>query len=157
MLYAYKNPTQIDLVVSEAGLTDFTTEEFNGLPDDMKAPVFALVGDNSNLLPLISPKTYADSNSPYTILAYGTGCESNVGSYDDNNGDGIVSYAQPTVLQGILGENNCPLFELTGVDHNDFGADENRVPKKMHPESTESGPWNQARAYYYEKIRDELT
>ena len=109
---------------------------------------------------------------PYTILAYGSGISCGV----LGDGDGTVVYSQATSLaaeldptfeatsdgsgtntsQIIEGE-NCTLFKLYSVGHNDFGENVNGTPKKIHPESTISGEWNQKREWYYQKIREKLT
>ena len=154
LLYAYKNPTQIDLVISEAGPTYFTENILESLPLTQRNEILAMVGSNNAVdLYNASPLKYATSNVPYTILAYGSNLNTPPDNLTFTSGDGFLPYSQATVLQGVLGE-NCSLFELKDVAHGDFGEDENGDPKKMHPESSKSGEWNQARAAYYQKIQE---
>ena len=160
LLYAYRNPTQIVLVISEAGPTDFTTRLdllYGSAPDqDLMENLLGKHDGKDSWMKKIEgaspiknvPENVGD-NFPYTILAYGNGkaCPT------QESGDGTVPYSQATVLQGVLGE-NCSLFELKNVAHGEFGEDENGDPKIMHPESSRSGEWNQARAAYYQKIQE---
>ena len=159
MLYAYQNPTQIDLVVSEAGITDFTTEEFNNLPDGMKAPVFALVGDNSNLLSQISPTTYANGNLPFTI--YVRGSNDTVVQVDQPISlvkELLPNYEDSLIEQDLLDNKltdqaNCAFFSFAGFGHNDFCEDDG-----LDGDFTDSiNPRNSDLSSYYTKIKDKLT
>ena len=114
LLYAYKNPNQIDLVISEAGPTDFTGEDFQALPLNIKEPVMLLVNGQTSLLAEESPITYANSDSPYTILAYG-GHLGEDGEMNENSTDGIIAYSQATKVVEKLGENKCKLFGFVDV------------------------------------------
>ena len=79
---------------------------------------------------------------------------SSITCFNEESGDGFLPYSQATVLSTVLGASKCSLFKLKDVAHGEFGEDENGDPKKMHPESSRSGEWNQARAAYYQKIQE---
>ena len=139
LLYAYKNPTQIDLVISEAGPTYFTVDSVSALPNWAQDEICAMVGTTMNdsglatKLANASPCTYANSNSPYTVLAYGSGLDT-LGV--EGAGDGIVFYSQVEELRDELVGYNFRLFNLVEISHWDFGENENKTPKKIHPNST---------------------
>ena len=137
MLYAYKNPTQIDLVISEAGPTDFLVKDSYGdlIPPDVN--VCAMAGttindpDLTTKLTNASPLNYVTSSAPYTILAYGNGVgpKDGVTTYTGNVGDGVIAYSQATTLCTSLSSNGISydLYELTGVEHTQFGEGSGKV------------------------------
>ena len=163
----------IELVISEAGPTDFLVQHSNGnliLPD---ANVCAMAGvmdndsetDKAGKLTNASPVTYANDSFPFTIYARG----SNDSTIPVSQPIKLVkkllpSYANviDTSIEQALQSNsladqaNCAFFSFANVAHADFGEKENGETKIMHPESTKTGPWDQAREDYYSKIEDEL-
>ena len=74
--------------------------------------------DEANALVDASPLNYANTSSPYTILAYGNGssCPNN------EMGDGTVPYSQAQALETQLSNNGVQydLYELIGVGHGYF-------------------------------------
>ena len=74
----------------------------------------------------------------------------------------MVAYSQALEIKDYFDgledeQEHYTLFTLQNVEHRDFGEKENGEPKKIHPESTISGEWNQEREWYYQKIREKLT
>ena len=169
-----QNP--ISLVISEAGPTCFVDKNNNVLHTDPFICAMAgveyrgegYIYQHNNpshnnyeqdlyevsILSEVSPLIYANNNSPYTILAYGSNLNTPPDNLTFTSGDGFLPYSQATAVYNELGASKCSLFELTDVAHGEFGEDENGDPKKMHPESSKSGEWNQARAAYYQKIQE---
>ena len=154
LLYAYKNPTQIDLVISEAGPTHFV--DYNNDIIVNNGDIFSMTGiawdangvysnEDKRLLKQASPYWIVEGTSdksifPYTILAYGNGLPDVGYNYGDENGNGIlddgdrlIPFTQATALQNVLGESKCSLFELINVGHNDFGEGDNN--KNIYPSS----------------------
>ena len=183
LLYAYMAKQEnynygdnIQLVISEAGPTDFTNfEGINTNNVDIRngfmlslAQLSALTGaeytiDNyennteypggwEDASPIYHVSTNQGNNFPYTILAYGSNVNTPQGNNPFISGDGTVPYSQATSLmaeldptfedtsngsetnasQVIEGE-NCTLFKLYEVGHNDFGTGTNN--KKIYPTS----------------------
>ena len=124
----YNYGDNIQLVISEAGPTDFTGEDFEKLPYGAKAPVLKLVNYNTALLPDASPITYASANSPYTILMYGGTDTNNDNIIDEGSNDSIVAYSQGEDLhkrlspEGQTVNSTLFLFEYPYV-HGSFEAD----------------------------------
>ena len=141
-MYAYKNPTQIDLVISEAGPTNFLEHDEQGnliLPDEKACTRAGVMYDDSEdvkegKLRDASPLKYVTSNAPYTILAYGNEVEPKDGvtTYTGNVGDGIIPYSHAIAVYNTLGSGKCSLFELKNIKHEDYGEG-----KKVYPGSTE--------------------
>ena len=98
--------------------------------------------DEANALVDASPLNYANTNSPYTILAYGNG----ISCPNNEMGDGTVPYSQATSLAAQLAANKYTLFTLNGVDHNTFGEGET-----VYPGATDKV----IHEYYYGKEDDE--
>ena len=138
----------IELVISEAGPTCFATSP-SGPRLASDAYIQAMAGSNNTVdLYYASPLTYANSDSPYTVLAYGNGLPTTGYTY----GDGFVPFTQATILQNVLGENDYSLFELTGVHHNQFGDDgDNDYEDTVFPGSTVDMIYE----YYYGKEENE--
>ena len=137
----------IELVISEAGPTNFVEWNNNGqliLPD---ANVCAMAGTTINDPDLItkltnaSPLTYVTSSAPYTILAYGNLYDE---YYNLSGTDGVVPFFQSTVICDILGINNCTRFEFINIGHTDFG-------KAVHYDMSEEA-FNQRRDEYLETV-----
>lgn len=97
LLYAYKNPTQIDLVISEAGPTAFPAS-FQEIPSQLSYAVRVLLNDDESLLSDASPITYANNNSPFTVLVYSDDFDT-----FGKPGDGLLQYDQCIVLKEKLG------------------------------------------------------
>ena len=139
----------IELVISEAGPTNFVEWNNNGqliLPD---ANVCAMAGTTINDPDLItkltnaSPLTYVTSSAPYTILAYGDQLYT---QGQTEAGDGMIPYAQATALAQKLNNNNAQyeLKTLIKVWHGDFG-------KAVHYDMSEEA-FNQRRDEYLETV-----
>ena len=150
LLYAYKNPTQIDLVISEAGPTHFV--DYNNDIIVNNGDIFSMTGiawnangeysnEDKRLLKQASPYWIVEGTSdksilPYTILAYGN-------LYDENNNltgtDSIVPYAHATALVGVLRNDGYNLIPLFNIKHSAFGSpnDKNEtVNNTVNPQNT---------------------
>ena len=73
--------------------------------------------DEANALVDASPLNYANTSSPYTILAYGNG----ISCPNNEMGDGTVPSSQATSLAAEFDGNKYTLFTLNGVRHLQFG------------------------------------
>lgn len=95
-----------------------------------------------------SPLKYATSNAPYTILAYGINLNTPPDNPTFTSGDTLVPYSHATAVYNELGSGKCSRFELTGVNHNQFGDDENSTYSfTVCPTSTDEMVYE----YYYGK------
>lgn len=118
LLYAYKNPTQIDLVISEAGPTHFVDYNNNIIVNN--GDIFSMTGiawnangvysnEDKRLLKQASPYWIVEGTSdksifPYTILASGNGVGPYIGvnTYEGPEGDGLIPASQSKNLEDAL-------------------------------------------------------
>ena len=164
LLYAYKNPTQIDLVISEAGPTHFVDYNNNIIVNN--GDIFSMTGiawnangeysnEAKGLLKQASPYWIVEGTSdksifPYTILAYGNGVTT-LGQA--GAGDGLILYSQATAVYNALSQSNCSLVPLLGVSHWDFGEGQKICPNTTY--NDEQGI-NQIIDAYYGKISSKI-
>jgi hypothetical protein len=126
----YNYGDNIQLVISEAGPTNFLLKDGNGNPISPDSNVCNLVGimdysaDNTKLFDA-SPIKYVTVEEgedavdvPYTILAYGNGISCGI----LGDGDGTVAYSQATSLAAELAANKYMLYPLPDIAHLQFGA-----------------------------------
>ena len=152
------------------------------LPDNNTCAMAGVMNDDTanvkaGKLEAASPINYIDANAPYTILAYGNGVEpfsisGLIPLYNGTEGDGLIPHSHATILEDLLnptssqvgggtGDNasqiiegdNCTLFKLFEVGHEEFGEG-----GKVYPNTTyddEQGI-NQIIYAYYDKILNKL-
>lgn len=119
LLYAYTRANKsipVKLVVSEAGPTDLSVS----MPANQLKPVYDLVGiaeNDTDELKTASPIKYADTDSPKTILAYGTGFPTPT---DNITSDGLVPISQATELIKKLDSAKYELFQINKLNHEEF-------------------------------------
>ena len=172
----YNYGDNIQLVISEAGPTDFTNFEGistnnqdirNGFESSLMQ-LSALTGveytiqnyENNteypgaweDASPIYYVSTNQGNNFPYTILAYGSNVNTPQGNNPFISGDSVVAYSQATSLADELDANKYTLFTLNGVGHNTVGEGETVYPGSI----TKDANLTQAISDYYDKISKKL-
>ena len=93
------------------------------------------------------------NNLSYTILAYGNVIEApkipgRAPLYNADQGDGFIPFLHATELFNTLDTDKRSIFELTGINHNQFGDDEDDdYEDSVFPGSTDDMVYE----YYYGK------